>query len=73
MPPDEIDRRIGRNIRRLRKARRLSQTRLGMALGVTFQQIQKYESGANRISASALFRLAQALSEPIRGFFDEAA
>jgi len=49
----------------------MSQERLGEALGLTFQQVQKYERGANRIGASRLFDLARALQVPIGFFFDD--
>lgn len=58
---DTLDMLIGRRVRRLRAARGLSQTELGQAINVTFQQIQKYESGANRIAASTLVGIARAL------------
>ena len=59
--PDPLDVEIGLSIRRLREGRRMSQSRLGEAIGITFQQIQKYERGTNRISASMLVRAARAL------------
>jgi len=49
----------------------MSQTELGQAIGLTFQQIQKYERGANRISASALYQLGRALDVPVAFFFDD--
>jgi transcriptional regulator with XRE-family HTH domain len=49
----------------------MSQDQLGQGIGVTFQQIQKYESGANRISASRLYELARVLDIPISFFFDD--
>jgi transcriptional regulator with XRE-family HTH domain len=58
---DPLDALIGQRVRRLRAARGLSQTELGQAINVTFQQIQKYEAGTNRIAASTLVRLAAAL------------
>ena len=58
---DPLDVLIGRRVRRLRAARGLSQTELGNAVNVTFQQIQKYEGGTNRIAASTLVRIAAAL------------
>ena len=58
---DPIDVLIGRRVRRLRVARGLSQTELGNAISVTFQQIQKYEAGTNRIAASTLVRIAAVL------------
>lgn len=49
----------------------MSQEKLGEAVGITFQQLQKYERGANRISASRLFNLAQVLDVPVGFFFDD--
>ena len=66
---EAIDRMISRNIRLQRLKRQLSQTKLGDTIGVTFQQIQKYEAGTNRISAARLLRIAQALGIPITVFF----
>jgi transcriptional regulator with XRE-family HTH domain len=60
--PDPIDVEVGITIRRLRKERGLGQARLATALGITFQQVQKYEQGTNRVSASMLVRAAKALS-----------
>lgn len=59
-----VDREVGARVRARREALRLSQTDLGKACGVSFQQIQKYERGSNRISASALVAIAGALSVP---------
>ncbi len=59
--PDPIDVAVGLRLRTLRKSRSMSQEQLGRALGITFQQIQKYERGANRISASMLVKSARAL------------
>jgi transcriptional regulator with XRE-family HTH domain len=59
--PDPIDIAVGRRIRIERNARGMSQSTLAKALGVTFQQVQKYEKGANRIGASRLTRIAQEL------------
>jgi transcriptional regulator with XRE-family HTH domain len=56
--PDPIDRQVGANLRALRIERGLSQTDLGRAVGVTFQQIQKYENSGNRISASRMYHIA---------------
>jgi transcriptional regulator with XRE-family HTH domain len=58
---DKLDVEIGGRLRQARKARGLSQTQLGESIGVTFQQVQKYERGANRISSSALILLSRAL------------
>lgn len=67
--PDPVDTFVGRRLRDLRKRRKFSQTDIGRRAGVTFQQIQKYESGANRISVSMLFRLASALEVSVAEFF----
>lgn len=67
--PDPLDIIVGGNVRRLRAARGLSQERLGEKLGLTFQQVQKYEKGANRISSSRLVKIARALEvHPARLF-----
>ena len=58
---DPVDVEVGFTLRRLRKAQGKSQQEVGAALGVTFQQLQKYENGTNRISASMLVRAAKAL------------
>ena len=60
---------IGAQIRAARLERGMSQAALGDALGVSFQQIQKYEKGANRISAGCLFELAEFLEKPLQWFF----
>ena len=57
--PDPIDVAVGINLRRVRKERGLSQQEVGAAIGVTFQQLQKYENGKNRISASMLVKAAK--------------
>ena len=59
--PDNIDVEVGRLVRVQRIARGLSQTELGNQIGVTFQQVQKYESGANRISMGRLTRISRVL------------
>lgn len=66
-----IDLIIGKRVRMRRTILGLSQEALGDALGVTFQQIQKYERGVNRISASRLYELAQVLAVPVTFFFAE--
>jgi transcriptional regulator with XRE-family HTH domain len=71
--PIERDHEIGAAIRRIRTIRGLSQTELGEKVGVTFQQIQKYERGANRVASSRLQRIAVALDVPVSTFFPEAA
>ena len=67
----DADRAIGERIVAFRKAANLSQSALGQALGVTFQQVQKYEKGANRISASRLYFTAKILGVPVQFFFEE--
>lgn len=68
--PDPIDVHVGARLRLLRTARRLSLEELGRRVGVTYQQIQKYETGANRISASTLYRLAQTFEMSPTYFFE---
>jgi transcriptional regulator with XRE-family HTH domain len=70
---DPMDEEIAKRVRALRLQRGLSQTELSSALGVTFQQVQKYERGANRISAGRLFRIAEVLEVPIAFFFADFA
>jgi transcriptional regulator with XRE-family HTH domain len=69
--PDPIDISIGSKLRLRRLAMGFSQETLAQSLGITFQQIQKYERGTNRIFASRLFRLAQALRVPVGYFFQD--
>lgn len=68
--PDPIDVRVGLRVRDLRVRRGLNQSQLGRALGLTFQQVQKYEKGTNRISCSKLVRIAETLSVPAAYFFE---
>ncbi len=68
--PDLIDKLVGRNIRIQRLAKGLSQTELATQLGVTFQQVQKYEKGVNRIGCGRLFQIASVLSVHITDFFE---
>jgi transcriptional regulator with XRE-family HTH domain len=65
----EFDARIGANIRAIRECKRVSRETVGAACGISQQQIQKYESGKNRIAASQLFRIAQILGVPVEDFF----
>ena len=69
-PPHPIDLHVGARIRLKRKMAGISQIDLAAALGVTFQQVQKYEAGTNRISASKLHATATLLKAPIVWFFD---
>ncbi|SOC21456.1 helix-turn-helix domain-containing protein [Thalassospira xiamenensis] len=66
-----LDKFVGIRLRALRNTHGLSQEKLGEMIGLTFQQVQKYESGANRISASRLYEIAQAFSVDINFFFEE--
>lgn len=65
-----IDLLLGRRLRGRRRLMGLTQNQLALMVGVRFQQIQKYESGANRISASRLWRFCQALEVPVTYFFE---
>lgn len=65
----EADREIGSRIAAVRAAQGLSQTALGHAIGVSFQQVQKYEKGRNRVGASRLQRIANQLKVPVETFF----
>ena len=69
--PHPIDVHVGSRLHMRRTLFGLNQTELGEALGVTFQQIQKYEKGTNRISASRLFDLSHVLDVPFSFFFDD--
>jgi transcriptional regulator with XRE-family HTH domain len=68
--PNPIDAHVGSRIRVRRKALGLSQQTLADHLGLTFQQVQKYERGTNRVSASILYEIASSLSAPVSYFFD---
>ncbi len=67
---DPIDVHVGGRLRLVRTSRRLSLEDLGRQIGVTYQQIQKYETGANRVSAATLFRLSQVFEVSPTFFFD---
>jgi transcriptional regulator with XRE-family HTH domain len=66
--PDAIDRRIGRNIQSCRAARGWTQTELAERIGVTYQQVQKYERGSCRVAASMLFRIGRCLEVSLDTF-----
>lgn len=66
----KVDQDVGRRIAALRRAKGLSQSDLGTAVGVTFQQIQKYETGINRVGVSRLQQIAKHLDMPVSNFFD---
>ena len=65
-----VDIHVGQKIRRRRWMTDMTQKQLADAVGIKFQQIQKYETGANRVSASRLFEISQALSVPVSYFFE---
>ncbi len=69
--PNPIDRHVGNRVRQRRRLLGMSQEKLGEALGLTFQQVQKYERGANRIGASRLFDLSNILDVPVGFFYDD--
>ena len=69
--PNPIDVHVGGRVRLRRMLIGMSQEKLGELLGLTFQQVQKYEKGTNRIGASRLYQIAQFLSTPVQFFFDD--
>src|SRR6187200_3442617 len=70
--PNPIDIHVGSRIRLRRTMIGMSQEKLGEALGITFQQIQKYEKGTNRIGASRMQQIATVMGVPVSYFFDDA-
>jgi transcriptional regulator with XRE-family HTH domain len=69
--PNPIDVHVGARVRLRRTLLGMSQEKLGEAIGLTFQQVQKYERGANRIGASRLYDLSRVLDVPVSFFFDD--
>jgi len=69
--PNFVDRHVGNRVRMRRLLVGMSQEKLGELLGITFQQIQKYEKGSNRVSASRLYQISRVLSVPVQYFYDE--
>src|SRR5690606_11839835 len=69
-PPNATDRHAGRRVRMRRMMLGMSQERLGDALGIRFQQVQKYEKGTNRMSAGRLQQIAASLQVPVALFFE---
>jgi transcriptional regulator with XRE-family HTH domain len=69
-PGHPTDVHVGGKMRMRRMALGMTQEKLGDAMGITFQQVQKYEKGANRIGASRLFEIAQILEVPVAYFFE---
>ena len=68
--PNPVDLHVGARIRMRRRMQGVSQEKLAEALGLTFQQVQKYERGANRVSASKLYEIAACLRTPVAYFFE---
>ena len=71
--PDAVDIQVGHSIRAHRLAAGLSQSELAAKLGVTFQQVQKYEKGVNRVGAGRLTRIARVFNMPVSTFFESGA
>ena len=71
MSSNPIDQHVGKRLRQRRGVLGISQEKLAEMLGITFQQVQKYEKGVNRIGSSRLFDIANNLSVPVNFFFDE--
>lgn len=69
--PNPVDIHVGGRIRLRRTLLGMSQEKLGKAIGLTFQQVQKYERGTNRVGSSRLFQLAKVLNVPVSFFFDD--
>lgn len=69
--PNPVDIHVGKRIRLRRTILGMSQEELAKSLGITFQQVQKYEKGVNRVGSSRLFDIAQVLNVPVSFFFDE--
>ncbi|NBC19740.1 MAG: helix-turn-helix domain-containing protein [Alphaproteobacteria bacterium] len=70
--PSDIDRIVGQRVRWRRRELKLTQEKLGDLLDLTFQQVQKYEKGVNRISAGRLYEVASVLGVPVTYFYDGA-
>lgn len=70
--PNPIDKHVGARVRMRRLLVGMSQEKLGTSLGITFQQIQKYEKGTNRIGASRLQQISEVLGVPVAYFFEDA-
>src|ERR1700754_86358 len=71
-PPNPIDIHVGERIRMWRTERKISRITLGEAIGLTDQQIQKYETGTNRIGASRLQKICRVLEIPVSSLFEDA-
>lgn len=68
--PNPVDTHVGTRVRLRRQIMKMSQEKLGNALGVTFQQVQKYERGSNRVGASRLWKMSQVLDVPVSFFYE---
>jgi transcriptional regulator with XRE-family HTH domain len=68
--PSSVDKHVGARLRAARLEAGKSQTEVADALGITFQQVQKYEKGVNRISAGTLYELSRLFAAPVQFFFD---
>lgn len=71
--PTDVDRYVGMQVRAARRELKLTQDELGQMLGITFQQVQKYERGVNRISSGKLYEIAHVLKRPLEYFYPEHA
>ncbi|MEG8098774.1 helix-turn-helix domain-containing protein [Candidatus Liberibacter brunswickensis] len=71
--PNPVDINVGKRIRLRRMMLGMSQEKLGECLGITFQQVQKYEKGVNRVGASRLQHISEVLESPISFFFDDSS
>ncbi|MBK1868561.1 helix-turn-helix transcriptional regulator [Aestuariivirga sp. YIM B02566] len=69
--PNFVDRHVGNRVRMRRLLVGMSQEKLGELLGITFQQVQKYEKGSNRVSASRLYQISRVLGVNVQYFYDE--
>jgi transcriptional regulator with XRE-family HTH domain len=70
--PDPVDKHVGRRVRMRRMMLHMSQEKLADAIGLTFQQVQKYEKGTNRMGSSRLQQVANVLQVPVTFFFEDA-
>lgn len=69
--PNPVDVQVGARIRIARRVAQFSQEKLGEAIGITFQQIQKYEKGTNRVGSSRMHEIAKTLGQPVSFFFED--
>lgn len=68
--PDPIDKKVGENIRKLRTVQGISQEKMAESLGITFQQVQKYENGSNRVGASRLYNISRILNSSVARLYE---